>query len=86
MNVELITKEDLNQLKKELIQELTELIGKNTMPTKKWLRSVEVRKMLSISSGTLQNFRINGSIKYSKVGGIFYYDADDISKMMSQLN
>lgn len=31
MNVELITKEDLNQLKRELIQELTELIGKNTM-------------------------------------------------------
>lgn len=86
MNVELITKEDLNQLKRELIQELTELIGKNTMPAKKWLRSVEVRKMLSISSGTLQNLRINGSLKYTKVGGIHYYDADDIAKMMSQLN
>lgn len=85
MNVELITKEDLNQLKKELIQELTELIGKNTMPTKKWLRSVEVRKMLSVSSGTLQNLRIQGNIKFSKVGGIFYYDVNDITKMMAKL-
>lgn len=85
MNVELITKEDLNQLKRELIQELTELIGMNTMPTKKWLRSVEVRKMLSISSGTLQNLRIQGNVKFSKVGGIFYYDVNDITKMMANL-
>jgi hypothetical protein len=75
MNVDLITKEDLNQFKKDLIQELTQLLKTNTVSTKKWLRSVEVRKILSISPGTLQNLRINGSLKYSKVGSIFYYDA-----------
>ncbi|WEK20459.1 MAG: helix-turn-helix domain-containing protein [Candidatus Pedobacter colombiensis] len=83
MTVEFITKEDLNQLKKELIQEITGLLTKNTASTKKWLRSVEVRKMLSISPGTLQNLRINGNLKYTKVGSIFYYDAADIAKMMS---
>lgn len=82
MVVELITKQDLEQLKKELIHEITELLAKNTVPVKKWLRSIEVRKMLSISPGTLQNLRIQGNLKYSKVGGIMYYDAEDIRKMM----
>lgn len=83
MTVELITKQDLNQLKVELIEELTQLFTQNTVPTKKWLRSSEVRKILSISPGTLQNLRINGSLKFSKVGSLLYYDANDISKMLA---
>lgn len=84
MTVEFLTKEDLNNFKKELIQELAQLLKTNPVTQKKWLRSVEVRKMLSISPGTLQNLRINGSLKFSKVGSIFYYDADDISKILSK--
>lgn len=83
MTVELITKQDLNQFKMELIEELTQLFTDNTVPTKKWLRSSEVRKILSISPGTLQNLRINGSLKFSKVGSLLYYDANDISKMLA---
>jgi len=84
MNVDLITKEDLYIFKKELIQELSKLITNSPPPLKKWLKSAEVRKMLSISPGTLQNLRINGSLKFSKVGGIMYYDATDISKMLDK--
>lgn len=84
MNVELITKLDLEQFKKELILEITEVLTKNTKPVKKWLRTIEVRKMLSVSSGTIQNLRIQGDLKYSKVGGIFYYDAEDIQEMMTK--
>lgn len=84
MNVDLITKEDLYIFKKELIQELSKLITNSPPPLKKWLKSAEVRKMLSISPGTLQNLRINGSLKFSKVGGIMYYDANDISKMLDK--
>lgn len=83
MTVELITKQDLNQFKMELIEELTQLFTQNTVPTKKWLRSSEVRKILSISPGTLQNLRINGSLKFSKVGSLLFYDANDISKMLA---
>ena len=85
MNVDLITKEDLYIFKKELIQELSKLITNSSPPQKKWLRSAEVRKMLSISPGTLQNLRINGSLKFSKIGGIMYYDANDISKMLDKM-
>lgn len=84
MTIEIITVQDLEQFKKELLCEISDLLTKNVLPSKKWLRSIEVRKMLSISPGTLQNLRIQGSLKYSKVGGTFYYDAEDIKQMMSQ--
>ncbi|PZR26806.1 MAG: DNA-binding protein, partial [Azospira oryzae] len=47
-----------------------------------WLRSSEVRKILHVSPGTLQNMRTNGSLRFSKVGGIVYYKYDDVVKML----
>nr|WP_236638788.1 helix-turn-helix domain-containing protein [Leeuwenhoekiella aestuarii] len=37
---------------------------------------------LQISPGTLQNLRINGTIPFTKVGGIIYYDAQEIQQLM----
>lgn len=84
MTVDLVTKDDLQKFKRELIEEITKLLSKDPPPTKQWLRSIEVRKMLSISPGTLQNLRINGQLKYTKVGGTMYYEANDIAKMMAK--
>jgi len=53
------------------------------MLEKKFLRSTEVRKMLGISVGTLQNLRVNGTLPYTKVGGIIFYDQKDIAKMLN---
>jgi hypothetical protein len=48
------------------------MVGKQEQPTQ-WLKSSEVRKLLKISSGTLQNLRINGTLNFYKIGGILYY-------------
>jgi len=84
MPVEIITKSDLNQFKSELLEELKTIIGKtkSAAPQKEWLKSYEVRKLLSISPGTLQTMRVNGIISYSKVGGIFYHSYADICKLL----
>ncbi|KAA2240305.1 helix-turn-helix domain-containing protein [Chitinophaga agrisoli] len=85
MAVEIITREDLALFKRELIQELHELFTSTKAPTaKKWVKSYEVREMLNISPGTLQNMRINGTIAYSKIGGLIFYDYDDIIKLMEK--
>lgn len=39
--------------------------------------------MLEISPGTLQTLRTNGTIRYSKIGGIFYYKYKDILKILN---
>ncbi len=85
MSVELLTKEDLKQFKQELFAELKELFTSGAQSqTKKWLKSPEVRKLLSISPGTLQNLRINGTLAFSKVGGIIFYSYDDIQKLLEK--
>lgn len=84
MQVEILTKNDLNQFKTELLEELKVLMGKTKIASlqKEWLKSYEVRKLLSISPGTLQTMRVNGIITYSKVGGIFYHSYADICKLL----
>jgi hypothetical protein len=84
MAVEIITKQDLVQFKTELLDELKEIItsGESSQPPKKWLKSYEVKKMLGISPGTLQNLRINGTLSYTKIGGLIFYSYDDIVKLM----
>ncbi len=83
MNVEIITKNDLNELKKELISEITDLL-KDATPNKKWLKSADVRELLNISSGTLQNLRVNGTLPYTKMGKIIYYEYDDVIAILKK--
>ena len=82
MTVNLITQEDLVEFRKLLLNDVKEIIN-NTQEQEKWLKSAEVRKLLNISPGTLQNLRINGTLKYTKIGGIMYYDHSDIDKLLN---
>ncbi|WP_439559037.1 helix-turn-helix domain-containing protein [Dyadobacter sp.] len=82
MNVELITREDLQKLRRDLLEDLKQFISNSASEPKKWLKSSEVRKLLNISSGTLQNLRINGELKPNKIGGTFYYALQDIQSLL----
>ena len=82
MNVELITREDLQQFKTELVQELKQVLNQPAQQAKQWLKSTEVRKLLNISPGTLQNLRINGTLRFTKIGSILYYKTKDITKLL----
>ena len=85
MAAKIITPEDLNEFKADLLNNIKLLITNQSEPqTKKWLKSPEVRKLLGISTGTLQNFRINGTLPYTKVGGVIYYDYVEIMKILDQ--
>ncbi len=83
MAATILTTEDLQEFKIELLQEFKKLLQSNAeFKPKKWLRSPEVRKLLDISPGTLQNLRINGTLPYTKMGGVLYYEYADILKIM----
>ena len=84
MAVQIITQEDLTEFRLALLQDLKEILIKQSQPEKKWLKSKEVRKLLNISPGTLQNLCINGTLSYTKVGAIIYYDNNDIEKLLSR--
>ncbi|MDY7396327.1 helix-turn-helix domain-containing protein [Aureibaculum sp. 2210JD6-5] len=81
----IITTEELHEFKLELLDEIKILLKNNVQhQPKKWMKSAEVRKFLGISPGTLQNFRINGTIPFTRLGGVLYYDYEDISKTLEK--
>ena len=84
MSVNILTNEDLQNFKSELFSELKSIFKNEGPPAKKWLKSNEVKKLLSVSPGTLQTLRINGTLQYTKIGGIIYYDFDHIQKTMEK--
>lgn len=82
MATTVLTTEDLQQFKAELLEEMKILFREEKPAERKWLKSQQVRKLLNISPGTLQNLRINGTIPYSKIGGSIYYAYEDIVKII----
>jgi hypothetical protein len=83
MNVELITREDFRRLE-DLLKEIKQIVQPGKSQPKKWLKSSEVRKMLNISPGTLQNLRTNGTLRFTKMGSIMYYKLEDINKVLEE--
>ena len=79
---ELLTREDLQHFRLQLLSELKDVLQQSKQSTKQWLKSSEVRKMLGISHGTLQNLRITRSLPYTKLGGIMFYRQEDIEKIL----
>lgn len=83
MSVEVVTKEDLQAFRLQLINDLKALFQFQENSKKEWLRSNEVRKLLKISPGTLQTLRVNGTLHPSKIGGIMYYKMEEIEKLLN---
>lgn len=86
MPAHIVTTEDLIDFKRELLEDIKAIVREdaNKVRAEHWLRSAEVRDMLGISPGTLQNLRINGTLPYSKVGGIVYYPSEGIRQVLEE--
>ena len=82
MAQEIITLEDLQKFRLQLLEDLRGLLQQPTHSEKQWLKSSEVRKMLGISHGTLQNLRIKNVLPYRKIGGLMFYKYDEIIKLL----
>ncbi len=84
--VVIMEEEALKQLTKKveiLSQDLKILISKfNNFSDDSWLDGEEVKKILGISTRTLQNYRTNGVIGYSKFGKKVYYKAIEINSLL----
>jgi len=83
MAASIITLEDLQNFKQELLTEIQKLLSQGqTIPARKWLKSDEVRRLLMVSTGTLKNLRVNGTLPFTRIGAVFFYDYDDIQRMI----
>ncbi len=82
---QIVTTFDLVEFKEVLLKDLVRIIADNYSSTpKKWIKSFEVRKLLGISPGKLQNLRDEGLLPFTKVGGMIFYEYTDIQKMLKE--
>ncbi|MCX2680662.1 helix-turn-helix domain-containing protein [Galbibacter sp. EGI 63066] len=83
MQTFLITAKQLNHFKQELIEEI-KLLVKETRKSREshWIRSAQVREILQISSSSLQKLRNNGSIPFTKVDGLIFYNRNHIEQLL----
>lgn len=85
MAATIITTDELREFKLELLEAFKELLENHgEVQQKKWMKSKEVRDLLGISPGTLQNLRVNGTLPFSKVGGVLYYQYQDVMQVLEQ--
>ncbi|WET69047.1 helix-turn-helix domain-containing protein [Sphingobacterium sp.] len=81
-----VTKDDLRQFRLLIIGDIRELleerkVGSDSSEKEEWLRSKEIRRILNISAGTLQNLRIQEKVRYRKIMGSYYYNRFDLLEL-----
>ena len=79
---EIASKTDLEKVKEELIIAVTKIFNQTSVTSKKWLKTEELRQLLGLSNSGVQNLRVNGTIPYTKLGGVIYYDFSEIVKIL----
>lgn len=83
MAVEIVTKEDLQAFRLQLLNDLKQFFeAAHPPPVKYWLKNADVMKMLNVSANTVQRLRISGKLKSSKLGGVHYYRYQDIDELL----
>ncbi len=84
MSVNILTREDLVLFQDEILTHIKSMLNQAPVQTKKWLKTEEVKDLLKVSASTLQTLRINGTLTYSKLGGIIYYDYEHIENVLKK--
>lgn len=85
MAAEVITTDDLREFRMELLDDIQGIIQQIAQkPPRRWLKSPQVKELMGISAGTLANLRVNGTLKFSKLGGIILYDYDHIISVIEE--
>lgn len=85
MEIEIVTKDDLEEFRRKLLVDLAEMIrSTKNIEEKEYLRTREVRKLLGgISHGTLLNLRVKRLLNPTKIEGVYYYKLAEVKKLLS---
>ena len=88
MAAEIITREELQHFRIQLLCELKEYIQqlkKETIASPvEGYKTKHVRKILDCSNGKLQSLRIAGKLRCNKVGGTLYYRREDVQRILNE--
>ena len=85
---DMVTKEDLRQFGLELLGNIGNLItqtkeGNSDVTEQEWIKSKQVRKLMNMSPGSVQNLRVTEKVRYKKIVGSYYYNKADLLKLFT---
>lgn len=85
MAAQVVTTEDLQHFRIQLLNELKtfvgELINDKAGNSIEGYKTKQVRQILGCCTNTLQALRVSGKLRCRKVGGRLYYMRDDVQKL-----
>lgn len=83
MGLEVLTENDLENFRTRLLADMEALLS--IKRPKKWLKTNEVMELLGMSEVTLQTLRNRKQIPFKKLGGICYYNAEELDEYLTRL-
>jgi len=69
---------DPDEFWEQFDEKINKLLTGKEKNTSKWMRSADVRELLSISDSTLQAMRISRALPACKLGNTWFYKYDEI--------
>ena len=87
MPAQILTTDDLREFKLEMLSEIKQLMTElppQQKVTKRYLKSNDLQELLDLSPTSLQNLRNARILPYTKIGGTFFYDWEDIVLIMNK--
>ena len=88
MGVEVVTREDLESFRIQLLTDLRGLIRAELFSRKdenaQGFKTKDVRKILGCSVNKLVSLRIGRKIRWKKVGGTLYYNKEDVRRLIEE--
>ena len=81
-----MTKEDINLFKQEMLDAFRTIVEQELKPRvyRKWIKTYQLKEMLDLSDTTLQTMRNSGVIPYTLLGGLAFYDYEEILQLMEK--
>ena len=85
---DMVTKEDLRQFGLELLCNIGTLMSQtrevqNEKVEQEWIKSKQVRLLMNMSPGSIQNLRVTQKVRFKKILGSYYYNKSDLLKLFT---
>ena len=81
MQIELISKSDLESLEERIVEKLSTNLS-SQQNHREWLKSADVCKLLGICENTLKKYRVEGWLPFSSIDKTKFYNYNDINKVL----
>jgi hypothetical protein len=88
MGVDIVTKDDLQSFRIQLLKDIGMLLETQVMERSKLVvegyKTKDVRRILGCSVNKLVSLRISRKIRWKKVGGTIYYNREDVRRLVEE--